>query len=80
MIAHGDERFREDRLSEVGVWYREDTGHIHLSIEGQGFPTVNAIPESKRGNPHLFRKLALMLREAGAVHPQIEDSASEMET
>ncbi|HEY6816851.1 MAG TPA: hypothetical protein VI168_15040 [Croceibacterium sp.] len=58
---------------KIGVWYREDTGHIHLSIEGQGFSTVNADPASKRGNPHLFGKLARMLRDVGATHPAIDD-------
>jgi hypothetical protein len=54
---------------KIGVWYREDTGNIHLSIEGQGFSTVNPDPLSKRGNPHLFAKLAAALRQAGAAHP-----------
>ncbi|CAN5470793.1 hypothetical protein BH10PSE14_BH10PSE14_27480 [soil metagenome] len=58
---------------KIGVWYREDTGHIHLSIEGTGLSTVNADPESKRGNPHLYAKLARALRDAGAPHPAIED-------
>ena len=58
---------------KIGVWFREDTGHIHLTIEGQGFSTVNAEPTSKRGNPHLYAKLARMLRDAGAAHPAIDD-------
>jgi hypothetical protein len=58
---------------KIGVWFREDTGHIHLTIEGQGFSTVNPESTSKRGNPHLFKKLARMLRDAGAAHPAIDD-------
>ncbi|HSG35734.1 MAG TPA: hypothetical protein VLA37_14480 [Sphingomonadaceae bacterium] len=58
---------------KVGVWFREDTGHIHLAIEGQGFSTVNIDAGSKRGHPHLFKKLARMLRDAGARHPEIDD-------
>jgi hypothetical protein len=61
---------------KIGVWFREETGHIHLTIEGQGFSTVNAEPTSKRGNPHLFNKLARMLRAAGAAHPPIDDSVA----
>ena len=56
----------------IGIWYREDSGHIHLSIEGQGFSTVGADPAGKRGHPHLYRKLARLLREAGAEHPPID--------
>jgi hypothetical protein len=59
---------------KIGVWYREDTGHIHLNIEGQGLSTVNPDPLSKRGNRHLYRKLALMLRAAGADAPEIQDA------
>lgn len=61
----------------IGAWYREDTGNIHLSIEGHGLSTVNPDPTSKRGNSHLFRKLALALRDAGAAHPVVADSEGE---
>ena len=39
---------------KIGIWFREDTGHIHLSIEGRGFSTVSSDPLSKRGHPHLY--------------------------
>ena len=56
---------------KIGVWFDQDAGHIHLSIEGQGLSTVNSDPVSKRGNPHLFNKLAKALRDAGKPHPLI---------
>jgi hypothetical protein len=61
----------------IGVWYRPNTGNIHVSIEGQGFSTVDPDPVRKRGNPHLFRKLALALKAAGAEHPSVEDMGEE---
>lgn len=61
---------------KIGVWYRADTGHIHLSIEGEGFSTVNCDPASVRGHPHLFNKLAEMLRAAGAEAPLVSADRS----
>lgn len=55
----------------LGVWYDEEAGDIHLSIPGQGLSTVNGDAASKRGNPHLFNKLAKALREQGKPHPEI---------
>lgn len=59
--------------ARVGLWFNEATGHIHLSIPGQGLSTVNAVPESRRGHPHLFNKLAKVLRDQGKHHPAIID-------
>ena len=42
---------------KIGMWYGGDTGSIHLSIEGQGFSTVNPNPESKRGTRTCFANL-----------------------
>jgi hypothetical protein len=56
---------------KIGVWFDEDRGDIHMSIDGQGLSTVNADPKSVRGNPHLFNKLAKALRAEGKVHPPI---------
>lgn len=56
---------------QIGVWFDEEAGDIHLSIEGQGLSTVTGNATSKRGNPHLFNKLAKALREAGKPHPAI---------
>jgi len=55
----------------LGIWYDEEAGDIHLSIPGQGLSTVNGNTESKRGNPHLFNKLAKVLRDQGKPHPEI---------
>ena len=56
---------------KLGVWFDETVGDIHLSIPGHGLSTVNANPGSKRGNPHLFYKLATVLRDDGKPHPDI---------
>lgn len=62
---------------KIGVWFDSDGGDIHLSIEGHGLSTVNGIATSKRGNPHLFNKLAKVLRDDGLPHPPIiEDWAN----
>lgn len=60
----------------MGVWWDKDQGHIHLTAPGvHGFhTTVNANPESKRGHPNLFMKLAKALREGGAPYPPITES------
>jgi hypothetical protein len=60
----------------VGVWYDEDQGHIHLTAKDvHGFhTTVSPDPNSKRGHPNLFGKLAKCLRDAGAPAPDIENS------
>jgi hypothetical protein len=64
----------------VGVWYNEEARDIRLSFKGaseKGVPmrptTVSSDPTSKRGHPHLFRKLALCLKQAEMPHPPIED-------
>jgi hypothetical protein len=60
---------------EMGVWYDPDHGHIHLTAKGvHGFhTTVNGDPTSKRGHPNLFAKLAKVLGDAGAPHPQVTE-------
>ncbi len=62
---------------EGGVWWDEAKNEIHLTVKGvRGFhTTVKADPASKRGHPNLFRKLAAMLRDAGAPHPHIAEHA-----
>ena len=55
----------------INLWFDEEAGDIHLSIPGQGLSTVNDDAESKRGNPHLFNKLAKVLRDQGKPHPQV---------
>jgi hypothetical protein len=56
---------------KIGVWFDEVRGDIHLNIAGHGLSTINADPSSKRGNPHLFNKLAKALRDEGRPHPEI---------
>ena len=58
-------------LDRVSIWWGV-TGHsIHISFPGalEFITTVNDNPESKRGNPHLFRKLAACLDAAGVERP-----------
>ena len=59
---------------DVGVWYDEEQGHIHLTAKGvHGFhTTVTADPVNKRGHPNLFAKLAKCLRDKGAPAPHVE--------
>ena len=58
------------RLS-IGLWFDEDAGDIHLSIPDHGLSMVNSAPSSKRGHPHLFNKLAKVLRDNDKPHPLI---------
>jgi hypothetical protein len=55
----------------VGIWFDVDAGDIHLSIPGHGLSTVSGDAGSKRGNPHLFNKLAKVLREQDKPHSAI---------
>ena len=55
----------------IGLWFDEEAGDIHLGIPGHGLSTVNPERESKRGHPHLFNKLAKVLRDQGKPHPPI---------
>ena len=64
-------------LDNVGVWWNQKTGDIHLTVQSvPGFhSTVSANPKSKRGNPNLFYKLAKCLRAVDAPHPPIPEDA-----
>lgn len=65
------ERSGKTAYVQLGVWFDEGAGDIHLSIPGHGLSTVNGNAGSKRGNPHLFNKLAKVLRDQGRPHPVI---------
>ncbi|MER8431373.1 hypothetical protein [Mesorhizobium caraganae] len=67
------ERSGKTAYPKIGVWFDIDAGDIHLSIEGQGLSTVNGNAASARGNPHLFKKLAKVLRDSGKPHPTITE-------
>lgn len=60
---------------KMGMWWDDDQGHIHLTAPGvHGFhTTVCENPDSKRGHPNLFMKLARALRDGGAPHPPIRE-------
>jgi len=57
---------------EVGIWFDEGQGQIHMTAKNvAGFhTTVNGNPNSVRGHPNLFNKLAACLKEAGAPAPE----------
>lgn len=55
----------------IGLWFDEAAGDIDLSIPDHGLSTINASPASKRGHPHLFNKLAKVLRDQGKPHPPV---------
>lgn len=60
----------------IGAWYDEKTGHIHLTLPHSGWfhTTVTNLESSKRGHPNLFNKLARALKEAGVPGPQLADT------
>ena len=55
----------------IGAWYDETTGHIHLTLPRSGWfhTTVNSEPGSIRCHKNLYGKLARALREAGVPAP-----------
>lgn len=52
----------------VRVWYDEEQDVIKMRVAGE-LTSVNNNPESKRGNPSLYKKLATVLRDAGEKYP-----------
>lgn len=75
MMSNGGEKMSKSsgKTGQVtlGVWFDEAVGDIHMSIPGHGLSTVNSDTASKRGNPHLFNKLAKVLRDQGKPYPEI---------
>jgi hypothetical protein len=63
-------------LENVGVWYDAPNGQIHMTVPGSGWfhTTVSDNPDSARGHRNLFAKLARALKEAGAPHPDFDES------
>lgn len=61
----------------IGAWYDDQTGHIHLTLPRSGWfhTTVSPDPASKRGHPNLYEKLARALKEANvpAPHPTVNE-------
>lgn len=52
----------------IRIWYDEDQDVIKMRVAGD-LTSVNNDPESKRGNPSLYKKLAAALRDAGETYP-----------
>lgn len=55
----------------IRVWYDDEQAVIRMASDASiGFiSTVNDDPDSARGNPNLFGKLAKLLRDAGRPAP-----------
>ena len=60
-------------LDHVSVWWNEDDNRIHMRLPGRNPTTVNSNVTSIRGHPHLFKKLARCLADAGVPHPPVQD-------
>lgn len=60
----------------IGAWYDQATGHIHLTLPHSGWfhTTVTDRATSKRGHPNLYGKLARALREAGVPGPVVVET------
>lgn len=54
----------------VGIWFNEESGHIHIAGQGAFISTVSNDPKSKRYHPNLYRKMAKTLRDAGVPAPE----------
>ena len=54
---------------DVGIWFNETTGHIHIAAKDQFISTASNDPASKRYHPNLYRKLSQALRDADKPHP-----------
>ena len=48
---------------EMGAWFNERTGHIHLAAKDGFISTVSNDPQSRRYHPNLYRKLTQALKE-----------------
>ncbi len=54
---------------DVGIWFNEESGHIHIAAKKAFISTISNDPESRRFHPNLFRKLSKCLKDAGVAHP-----------
>jgi hypothetical protein len=57
---------------EVRAWCDDQSHHIKLAGKGLTASTVSNDPASARYHPNLYRKLAKVLRDAGASAPVME--------
>ena len=59
---------------EIGMWLDKDESIHVTSREGGGFHVgVRLDPKHRNGHPTLYKKLASLLREAGAPAPETPD-------
>jgi hypothetical protein len=60
----------------IGAWYEEKTGQIHLTLPRSAWfhTTVNANDGSVRCHKNLYTKLARALNEAGVPAPTVSDT------
>ncbi len=64
---------------DLGIWYNEKTGHIHLAAVDQFISTVSLDPKSIRYHPNLYNKLAKCLADAGLPYPSPSPSGEGLE-
>ena len=53
---------------QIHIWYDEAQDVIKMRVAGD-LTSVNNDPESKRGNPSLYKKFAAVLRDDGKKYP-----------
>jgi hypothetical protein len=75
------ERGGNSAYFQMGAWFDQKTGHIHLTIPGTRWfhTTVTDNPKSVRGNPNLYAKLARALREACVPGPDFDPNEAAAE-
>lgn len=52
----------------IHIWYDHAEDVIKIRVDGE-LTSVNNHPESKRGNPSLYKRFAKVLRDAGKKYP-----------
>ena len=53
----------------IHIWWDEVEDQIKMRVGGE-LTSVNGRPESKRGNPSLFKKLSKVLEDEGKPFPR----------
>ena len=70
---HGGKTVYLDDEGRIKIWWKKDINHIAIVVEGQFQSSVSPDPQDTYRHPHLFKKLAKCLRDAGAPHPPITE-------
>lgn len=64
-----DKRGAKTARLDVGDWWNEASGYIHIAAKDAFISTVSNDPKSKRYHPNLYKKLSKALADAGVPHP-----------